>query len=350
MASTLCGRKQNQMDKYNQIRQKTVDKNIPFNLDWELTYRCNLKCKHCYQTGEEDRQELSKEEIFKTLDDLAAMGCLFVTLSGGEIFLRDDLIEIIKYLKSKGFAYRLLTNATLIDDAKAKEIAALKPLSVEVSIYAMDEEIHDWMTGLEGSFKQSIAAIEMLRDLGVNVRIKSTIVEKNKDQIQVLKDYAQSIEAGFTYYIGVVPQIDGNKGVCELNPCIDSAVNVLENADYNPEPLVIKREKLNYQPLCAAGHNALYISPYGDVFPCVLLRKLCGNIMENNIKDIWFGKKMEEVRNISFADLKDCQNCEDINYCNRCPGVAFLESGSLTAISKQDCFLAAARRKRHESL
>lgn len=338
------------MDKYLEIVQKTIKNKIPYNLDWELTYRCNLKCRHCYQTGPLEAEEISKEDIYKVLDDLAEMGCLFVTYSGGELFLRKDIFEILEYTRSKSFAFRLLTNGTLIDEHVADKLAKLKPLSIEISLYAMNPDVHDWMTQEAGSFDKSMKAIRLLRERDLNVKIKSTVIHENQDQIKALADFAKSIDAAFVYYLGAVPKVDGTREVCAYNVGLEQAVKVLDDVGNDPTDLIKYREKKDYKPLCAAASNALYISPYGDVFPCVLLRKQCGSVLERSIKDIWQSAELEQIRSISFDQLEDCQGCEIKNYCNRCPGIAFLESGSELKASKHDCFLAQARKDQHEMI
>ena len=120
-------------DRYEAIVRKTLDKCIPFKVDWEITYRCNLRCSHCYQTGASGEKELTTEEIYSALDELADLGCLYLTFTGGEILLREDLFDIAKYARKKEFAIRLFTNGTLIDEKVADKIKNLSPLSVEIS-------------------------------------------------------------------------------------------------------------------------------------------------------------------------------------------------------------------------
>ena len=116
------------LDPYDLLVKKTMDKFIPFKLDWELTYRCNLKCAHCYQTGLSYGEELSTKKIYSILDELASLGCLYITFTGGEILLRKDFLDIAQYARKKNFALRLFTNGTLIDPGTADKIKDFAPV------------------------------------------------------------------------------------------------------------------------------------------------------------------------------------------------------------------------------
>jgi len=147
-------------DRYEAIVRKTLDKCIPFKVDWEITYRCNLRCAHCYQTGTSGDKasgdkELTTEEIYSALDELADLACLYLTLTGGEILLRDDFFDIAKYARKKEFAIRLFTNGTLIDEKIADKIKILSPLSVEISLYGMDRLVHEDITKIPGSHEKT---------------------------------------------------------------------------------------------------------------------------------------------------------------------------------------------------
>ena len=102
------------IDEYNRIVKKTMDRNIPLIAHWELTYRCNMTCAHCYCVQDESKKELSFSEARFVIDALADMGSLYLTFSGGEILVRDDFFFFSHYAREKGFALRLLTNGTLI--------------------------------------------------------------------------------------------------------------------------------------------------------------------------------------------------------------------------------------------
>src|SRR6185369_13526326 len=96
---------------------------------------CNLDCDHCYLDITHPPDEMSTAEALHVIDELARSGTLFLVLTGGEIFLRKDTLEIAAHARKRGLAVRLLTNATRIDRELAAAIARVKPMAVEISIY-----------------------------------------------------------------------------------------------------------------------------------------------------------------------------------------------------------------------
>jgi MoaA/NifB/PqqE/SkfB family radical SAM enzyme len=103
---------------------KALKLGIPLSVQLDLTYRCNERCVHCY-LDHDDHGEMTTTEIKDLLDQLAAAGVFFLILSGGEIFLRKDLFEIVEHARKLLFSVKLKTNAVLIREAKARRIADL---------------------------------------------------------------------------------------------------------------------------------------------------------------------------------------------------------------------------------
>jgi radical SAM protein with 4Fe4S-binding SPASM domain len=331
------------LDPYERIVKKTLDKFIPFKVDWEITYACNLNCRHCYQLAADKRRELSRAEAYSVLDQLADLGCLYITFSGGEILTRNDFFEIAGYAQRKGFAIRLFTNATLIDEEAADRIQRLNPLSVEISLYAADAAVHDGITGSSGSFEKSVNALELLKKRNLNTVVKCTFIKDNLSQFDGLKGFADSMGCRFTYSFTLIPKIDGTKDITGLRLEEGQAKEL-----FCAHPQIIRDIKeggvYTYKPLCAAGFNSLYISPYGEVFPCVVLREDCGNLREASLKKIWHADFFRRLRSIEYKDLKQCAGCGLSHYCDRCAGLAWLEGGDLLGPSVNDCLLARARK------
>src|SRR3954468_12545965 len=134
-----------------QMGAKALKLGIPLGVQLDVTYRCNERCIHCY-LDHEDHGEMTTAEIKDLLNQLSDAGVFFLTMSGGEIFLRKDLFEIIEYARKLLFSVKLKTNAVMIRKAKAARIAALGVESVQISLYSHKAEIHDAITKLPGSF------------------------------------------------------------------------------------------------------------------------------------------------------------------------------------------------------
>ena len=332
-------------DAYDRIQRKALDARIPLNLDWELTWRCNERCLHCFQRLAKDAAgEVTLSEIERTLDALAAMGTLFVTYTGGEVLLRPDIRDILVATKRRGFAYRLFTNGLLLDDDLVAFLVDTPPLSVDISLYALDPAKHDAVTGVPGSHARSLAAAHRAKKAGLFVKLKYTLMRETADELPKLRAYASAEGFGFTYYLSVIHKVDGDAAPCALN-ADEAAVRALF-ADPRFAPPAHECALDRRVPLCAAGLNTLFISPYGDVQPCVMVREPCGNIRTAPIADIWReAEPFRRVRALRAADLPACAACEVSAYCSRCMGAAALETGSLTEPSSRACMLAKLRHE-----
>ena len=153
------------------VKEKTIEaarKRIPFFVHLDLTYQCNLECAHCYVV-KENRPEMTTSKIKKLLEELADMGTLYLQLSGGEIFLRKDFFEIAEYARKLHFALRISTNGTLIDEKTADKIASLYPERVSISVYSTNPQVHDRITGVNGSLENTINCARLLLERNVGV-------------------------------------------------------------------------------------------------------------------------------------------------------------------------------------
>jgi radical SAM protein with 4Fe4S-binding SPASM domain len=324
---------------------------IPISVQLDLTYRCNERCIHCY-LDHDDHGEMTTTEIKDLLDQLAAAGVLFLNLSGGEIFMRKDLFEIVEYARKLQFSVKLKTNAVMIRAAKAKRIAELSVESVQISLYSHKPEVHDEITKLPGSFKRTMEGARLLKAEGVKVSFANVLMKHNADDYPEVRALAAELGVGFNVDATITPMMDGDRSILELN--VDPAK--LEGIFRDPSLTGGNSETFCAPPSgplpeadafstlpCSAGHTACYVSPYGEVYPCVQFPYLVGNVREKRFIDIWRNSpQLKEVRSISVGDLQGCSTCVHGGSCSRCPGLAYME-GNMRGPSIQDCEKSFAR-------
>jgi radical SAM protein with 4Fe4S-binding SPASM domain len=335
-------------DLYKGFLRKTRDEHRLLNVDWELTVRCNQRCGHCFHS-DAPASELTLPEIRGILDQLADAGCLFVTFTGGEIFLRNDLFDICAYAKHKRFAIRLFTNGTLIGEHTADCLAALGPLSVEISLYGIDAMVHEAVTGLPGSFEKTMNAIRLLKSRNVRVVLKNVVMTQNVHQFDALCDFAKSIESKLVFSEVVVPRLNGDRQntLCSLSD--DQYRKWIRLNDAFCSRVEERKQVLEFDPRCSAGLNSLFIAADGQTYPCTLIRTACGSLKSFDLEAIWNAPVLRRMREITFKDLKECRNCDLIAYCSRCPGAAYLEGGSIYAASDSYCRKASMYSVAYES-
>src|SRR5271169_3127544 len=125
-----------------QLNQKALSHGVPISVHLDITYRCNERCEHCYLDHDGDG-EMTTAEILHLLDQLAAAGVFFLTISGGEPLNRRDCFEIIEYARALRFNVKLKTNAVLIREKEARRLRALGVEQVQISVYSHRPEVHD---------------------------------------------------------------------------------------------------------------------------------------------------------------------------------------------------------------
>jgi radical SAM protein with 4Fe4S-binding SPASM domain len=326
----------------HQVGERARAAGVPLSVHLDLTWRCNERCIHCY-LDHDDAAELSLDEIRALLDQCAAAGVFFLTLSGGEIFLRRDLREIVAHARLRGFDIKLKSNAILITERDVAWIKEYGVHHVQISIYSHRAEIHDAITKVPGSLTRSVAAIRMLRDRGIHVAIACVLMRPNFKDFSGVRTLAAELGAEFTIDPTITPHLNGDRSILGLNVGREELASLFHDetlvgdADaFCAPPPAVDEDGLDGIP-CGAGHTSCYISPHGDVYPCVQFPLACGNIRETPFENIWRqSDHFQEVRAIRARDLPTCSSCGHVGTCSRCPGLAYME-GSMYGPSTADC-------------
>lgn len=329
---------------FEQLREDAVQKQIPLVVHLDLTYRCNLCCVHCYLTRGKKQSECTTKEIKNILEQLAKAGTLYLSFSGGEIFFRKDLPEIVREARKLHFAVRLLTNGTLIDNKMVDEIAEWHPEMVAFSIYDLDPLVHDGITQKKGSLTKTLNIISALRERNVPIKISSVLMQSNIDGYRRLYDFAKMIGAQFQLDYRITPKTDGSQAPLqyhitepEVKQILSDTVFLREYETVNPDPVQGYFGAFNEIP-CGAGHMSCYISPYGTITPCVQVPIECGSLRERTFSKIWSNSpELKGFRAIRFSDMPKCAKCEFFTYCRPCPGLNFVETGSLFTPPSRVC-------------
>lgn len=331
-----------------EMNVKAMALNVPLSVQLDLTYRCNERCVHCY-LDHDDHGEMTTTEIKHLLDQMAEAGVFILTLSGGEIFLRKDFFEILEHARRLMFCVKLKTNAVLIREREAKRLRDLSIDSVQISIYSHRPEVHDAITLIPGSHRRSVDAIRFLKSQGLKVTIANVLMTGNMQDYPGVRALAAELGVECTLDPTVTPMMDGNRSTLDLGVDQSALRQVFRDAslvgdvdEFCAIPAKAGESDLESTP-CSAGHTACYVSPYGEVFPCVQFPLPTGNVRKQRFVDIWrHSDQMNEVRSIRLKDLTGCSQCTHVSNCTRCPGLAYME-GNMRGPSTQDCEKSFAR-------
>jgi radical SAM protein with 4Fe4S-binding SPASM domain len=247
------------------------------------------------------------------------------------------------------FCVKLKTNAVLIREHEAARIRDLGVESIQVSIYSHRPEVHDAITLIPGSLKRSLDAIRFLKSQGLKVIIANVLMTQNMQDYPGVRALAAELGVECSLDPTVTPMMDGNRSILDLGVDQGALRQVFRDAslvgdvdEFCAIPAKAGESELDATP-CSAGHTACYVSPYGEVFPCVQFPLPTGNVRQQRFVDIWrHSEQMNEVRSIRLKDLTTCPSCSHVGNCTRCPGLAYLE-GNMRGPSSQDCGKSFAR-------
>lgn len=350
-------------DKINNYKNSNLKFFVfPLHVYVYVTLRCNLNCIHCQVNASHNKKvpELKADEWVSFLSDIDRYGIFSITITGGEPFVRDDTVEILKKLGRLRSRIIVSTNGTLLNEKILNELKTSNIIFV-VSVDGANDKTHDKFRGSRGSFIKVINTLKLFRKLGIEHHIVTTIHKENIDELEdivkiALNAKARSINFNIIRPFGRATSNLGRKLFIEKNNLLKlrlifkllqekysqkivinppSLIKLLENKEFH-----LRTHKKNFdlkkQVKCTAGTSTLHIYPNGDVYPCFLVFGYnefnMGNIKEKNLADIWLDKKWSILRgNILIKNLHKCKKCELISICNafRCRLGAYTYTGDI---------------------
>jgi len=363
---------------------------------WETTAGCNLACIHCRRitvAGQLVPQDLTTEEAFDLVDQIAAFAQPIFVLSGGEPLFRPDIFDIARYASDAGLIVALATNGTLIDADIAQRIAESGVRRVSISFDGADAPTHDTFRG-SGAFDKALAGMAHLRAAGVPYQINTTVARHNVHQMNETLRMAKDLGAQALHLFLLVPvgcgveiaddqQISPTEYEGVLNWMYDAEMQggIELKATCAPHYFRIVRQRqaeerrqgiFRERPAshgrqaragshpghgdrgrpgdgneqarqamssitkgCLAGTGVCFVSNRGEVFPCGYLPVEAGNIRRQPFREIWEGSSL-------FAELRDpdllggkCGLCEFKRVCGGCRARAY---GMTTSYLEEEPF------------
>lgn len=312
---------------------------MPRLISWNLTFKCNLKCAHCYINANEGKggEELSTEEGMMLIDQIAEVAKPTLILSGGEPLLREDVFELARYASKRGFKVTMGTNGTLLGDRVAKRLKSSGVRKIAISLDSSMPEKHDEFRGVKGSWERAVEGIRACRRNGIDVQINTTITQRNYNEIAGILDLAERLGAKDLHAFFLVPTGRG-KGLEKAPAAYEKMlVTILKEGmkhKINVKPTCAPQfarlvKQMGFKPRrrwsrgCIAGLSYCRVYPTGDVTPCPYLPISLGNVRERSFKEIWFDSKVLKALR-DFNNLKGrCGACEYRDVCGGCRARAY---------------------------
>lgn len=309
------------------------------NLILQLSYECNLKCKHCFNPKNISYDRLSFDVAKKAIDEIDELNVAGVGLTGGECTIHPDFLKIAQYIRSKYLTLVFLTNGLKLYDDKdlLKEIIKLHPYEIRLSLYSMNPEIHDNITNHKGSHAKTLHVIKELKNANINVAVNCPILTLNLGEHKKIREFAQELGINFTNSCVFINNHDNN------NECLRVDEKYSENYYYE-----LIKEKGDYaqkfikddKPICTnTGVNMLCLAPNQDINPCNDFNYPLGNYKTDSFKYVRSHGLVEFRKKFIKSNLKDCFKEDYCQYCFYCPKTACVE-GQILGKSKSLCQMA----------
>jgi len=329
--------------------------NFPFRCQFELTYRCNLDCVHCYCKGSENKnRELTAIEIKKILDEIHKEGCLEICFTGGEPLFRHDFLEIYAYARSKGFLIGIFTNGQLISKDIIRYLVKYPPVTMEITMNGITEETYESITQIKGSFLKAVDVIKKLAKTDIPVILKSNCLKQNKHEIGRIKAFAERLfgkpspnRHRFKYDPMLYPRLNGDKAPCDYRLSFDELLGVrkqdldlwkeYEKGLHSRLPVFERDKAFLYR--CDSWMQQFFIDPYGQLKFCHFSNKFSVNLRERSFKD-GFYNFFPKISAERYKTDSECRDCGMRPVCYQCPGRAYIETGDEEAPVAHYCELA----------
>jgi radical SAM protein with 4Fe4S-binding SPASM domain len=327
----------------------------PYSVFLEVTNACNSSCIHCRtRVGNPLRNELSTVELFNIMDTVRHMGTKFLTFTGGEPLLRQDILELISYSCDLGMNTLLATNGFLLTPEKIKFLAGLKNLSVQISLDGASAPTHDLFRGLKGSFGRAIYGLERCVESEIHVNASMTLTKYNLENLSGVIDIVRGLGVPVIKLRRFIPAGQGFENSSRLDLTseeVKSAIEFyiskraalcqevelqMEQAPFSilsskDKPTVLADTTKRIQGGCSAGSAICVIDPVGNVRPCPSLAVNVGNIRYVSFETIWHTSHVLNILRDRSNLLGCCGVCEYRNICGGCRAGAFSEFGNYLA-------------------
>lgn len=304
----------------------------PLRVFYDITYACNLSCKHCFtESGNKRKDELTLNEKFDLVSQLAQLDIGRISIAGGEPFASNDFFPFIEKCKENSIEVSVSTNGTLLDVNTVNKLNDFNLKTLTVSLDGGTENSNDIIRG-EGSFKKTLQGLYTLKELyKYNYSIKATLMKTNLSEIEqivligiktgcnsvkfncVREDGRAEINKDLLLlnreeYIQVVKTIEEIKLKYKDKMKIRAPLNVFCEDEYEYIP------ELGFG--CFAGKESICVDPLGNVRPCSHFPEeyICGNIRNKTLSEIW--KTSNILKQFqTFKGNKKCLSCEEYDKC-----------------------------------
>ncbi len=347
------------------FRRRTIRRRVPISGILELTSRCNLKCVHCYLGPQEEQRkkrelEMSTEQAKDVIDQIAASGCLYLVITGGDPMVRKDFPEIYRHAKEKGLVVTVFCDGILVTDRIVRLFQDYPPYNVDVSVYGATAETYEQVTRIKGSFPKFLRGIDRLAAGGIRFSLKTVLMTLNKHELAAMRRAAERLGVKFRVDSAIFPCLPSHDHEpLDLRVEPEEAVELeladpdqlrqwIEYADrrqghpgggqaehspgggqaeHSPGGGQTKHLPASEQLYtCGAGVTNFYVDPLGYASPCLMTTNYRYPLAKRGFDSLW-ANELVQLRSKKPRQGYTCNSCEMKVACTGCPAFNYQENG-----------------------
>ena len=343
-------------------------------LHWDITKKCNLRCKHCYNADKyfnsnasdfSFRNELNLDEGKKVIDKIHEQGFTVIHFLGGEPLASENIFELIKYAKNYGMEVSLNSNATLLDEAIQDKLIELKVDRFSASIDGATATTNDAIRG-NGVFEKVCNNMKSLnkkivqKNSTMQTSIVSVLTKANQHELFMLPKLVSELGCKLLVLSAFIESGNGKSNINtyqveeNYSAMLDEIEKLVSNQllltdislQLDLRPLVAEYLKNKYNApvihnpmndLCPAGEDLLYLEADGLLHPCLVYRMDSGkkaiasgeliyqetSLLENDFEKIisnnYWTTFIQKKNNFNKSNIDTCKNCQYSSICTPCP-------------------------------
>ena len=317
---------------------------------FELTFKCGLRCKHCYtdcyNKADFIKNELDTKEVKSILDKVYKAGVIWLCFTGGDPLSREDFLELYSYAKNKGFIVTIFTNGYSMTKRIADYLKKNPPFVIELTLNGVTREAYERISGVRGSFEKTRKGLNLILERKLPLKIKTQVTKDNLEELPKIKEFIENLGLNFRPSAFLHARLDGNLTPCSLRIppqevlSLDGKKKRLVDDDCGLSLHATRSTLHAHLFRCAiGGGDGVNIDPYGNLIPCNCIREPKESLFKESIEK---ANKiiLNWVRNRTSTTNSKCKGCLIKDLCYNCPGKAWLEEGDLEEPVEWFCQLA----------
>lgn len=322
----------------NILEKEAYEQKIPLHGTFELTARCNFNCNMCYVHLTEEQisnigRELTNGEWLEIARQAREAGMLYLTLTGGEVFVRPGFKELYIELSKMGFLIQILSNGYMIDENVMEWLREYPPYSIRFTLYGATNETYEAVCGIKNGFDRVSHAIDLILEEKIPFYMVGTIVKENQYDMQRMYEFANDKKVLFNCTSAVVQPVRG--ATADVNK------HKINNQELIAEyPIEVKEVERYFKKItnilekCAAYRKSFFITWNGNLQLCAIAGDPTISILNKSFRKTW-ETLLIKLEKIVLPDK--CGECKYEGFCKRCLGILCAECGKCDNVTESFC-------------